>query len=126
MTPQQIRDVIQQHGLLGSAQDIADAINAMGLRRPVPTLGGIGYILRTLGPNEGAELLDGLENLGATVPPVRWAMRVIERGELDFGDAVTRQMIDQLCPPLAAAALKAAAEVPDTVTATEVAEAMTA
>ena len=109
-----------------AAQDIAEAINAMGLRKPVPTLGGIGYVMKVLGPNEGAELLDMLENLGSTVPPVRWAFKLIEQGTIDFGDSLTRQMIDQLCPPLAAAALKAAAEAPDTVTATEVAEAMTA
>lgn len=124
MTPQELRALIQQNGFIGTGQQIADQVNALNLRVPVPTLGGIGYVLRVLGPNEGAELLDSLDNLGSMVGPVRWAMKLIERGELDFGDAATRGMIDQICPPLAAAALKAAAEAPLTVTAMQVAEAM--
>ena len=58
-------------------------------------------------------LLDQLETMSATVPAVKWAFVLINRGELDFGSAATRSMIDQLIPGPAGVALKATAEVAD-------------
>ena len=96
-------------------QAIADAVN-VGRVKVQPNLGGVGIVMEALGPTAGAALLDQLETMAATVPAVKWAFVLINRGELDFGSTATRAMIDQLVTdPAAAAALKAVAEVPDPV-----------
>lgn len=98
-------------------QAITDAFN-VGHTKVVTKLGGIGLVLEALGPVDGAALLDGLEAMAPAVPALKWAFTLINRGELDFGSAATRGMIDMLVGqgaiPLAAGdALKATAEVPD-------------
>lgn len=93
---------------------IAAAINAMGLTKVGSVNGGIGTIMEAIGPETGGALLDQLQMIGKTNSAVKWALVLIERGDLNFGSAPTRAMIDQLCPPAAAAALKAVAESPDT------------
>jgi len=95
-------------------QAIADAVN-VGRTKVVTKLGGIGTVLETLGPVDGAALLDQLEAMADTVSAVKWAFVLINRGELDFGSPATRAMIDQLLPADAGAALKAVAEVADPV-----------
>ena len=102
---------------------IATALS-LGRKKVVKTLGGIGIVLDTLGPVDGAALLDHLESMSASVPAVKWAFVLINRGELDFGAAATRGMIDQLLPNAAGAALKSIAEVADTITAQDVAKAL--
>ncbi len=104
-------------------QAIADAFN-VGRTQVVTKLGGIGTVLETLGPVDGAALLDNLEAMADTVSAVKWAFVLINRGELDFGSPATRAMIDQLLPADAGAALKAVAEVADPVSAGEVELAM--
>ena len=91
---------------------IASVVN-VGRVKVVPTLGGIGTVLETLGPVGGAELLDSLEAMAKTNSAVKWAFVLINRGELDFGSSATRAMIDMLIPGPAGAALKAVAEKPD-------------
>lgn len=98
---------------------ITTAINA-GRVRTQARLGGIGLVLETLGPTDGAALLDALELQAASVPALKWAFTLINRGELDFGSVATRAMIDALIPGAAGTALKAAAEVSDPVTEAEV------
>ena len=98
-------------------QAITDAFN-VGHTKVATKLGGIGLVLETLGPDNGAALLDGLQAMTTTVPALKWAWYLIERGELDFGSPATRGMIDTLVAQGAIAeplgtALKAAAEVPD-------------
>lgn len=98
-------------------QAITDALN-VGRTKVQTKLGGIGLTLETLGPVDGASLLDTLQSLTASVPALRWAFMLIDRGELDFGSAATRGMIDMLVgqgaiTPAHGAALKATAEVPD-------------
>ena len=110
-------------------QAIADAVN-VARTRVTKRLGGIGLVLETLGPTNGAALLDTLQAMTATVPALKWAWFLIERGELDFGSAATRGMIDQLVVGGAmtaqvGATLKSVAEVPDHITAARVATAMT-
>ncbi len=76
----------------------ADAINAMTVS--VPAVGsfiGIGSVLSALGAEAGAALLDRLEALTATVPAIKWAMRLLDTASLDIGLEVTRQQIDALC-----------------------------
>ena len=107
----------------GDYQAIADTVNS-GRTKVVTRLGGIGLVLETLGPVDGAALLDTLQGMTAAMPALKWAWYLIERGELDFGSAATRAMIDQLVlggamPEAVGAALKGVAEVPDTVTAAE-------
>ena len=107
----------------GDYQAIADTVNS-GRTKVVTRLGGIGLVLETLGPVDGAALLDTLQGMTASVPALKWAWYLIERGELDFGSAATRAMIDELVlggamPEAVGAALKAVAEVPDPVTAAE-------
>lgn len=98
-------------------QAIADVVNT-GRTKIVSRLGGIGAVMETLGPVDGAALLDSLEAMAATVPAVRWAFVLINRGELDFGSAATRGMIDRFVtdgamPAGVGALLKGVAEVPD-------------
>ena len=93
---------------------IAAALNA-GRVKVEPKLGGIGLVLETLGPVDGAALLDALEAQAATVPALKWAFTLINRGELDFGSNATRAMISSLIPSPAKEALLAVAEVPDPV-----------
>ena len=94
---------------------IAAAVNVARVK-VVSTLGGIGTVLETLGPIDGAALLDSLEAMAATNSAVKWAFVLINRGELDFGSSATRQMIDLLVPAAAGTALKAVAERPDPIT----------
>ena len=110
-------------------QGIADMLN-LTRTKVQPKLGGIGLVLETLGPVDGAALLDTLQSLTTSIPALKWAWYLIERGELDFGSAATRGMIDQLVlggvmPEAVGAALKGVAEVPDPVSAARVASAMT-
>lgn len=93
---------------------IAEKVSA-GRVKAVTKLGGIGTVLELLGPVDGAALLDSLETIAAANPAVKWAFILINRGELDFGSAATRGMIDMLIPGPAGAALKSVAEVPDPV-----------
>lgn len=77
----------------------ADAIAALvsvGRTSIVPRLGGIGAVMETLGAVDGPVVLDALDSLKATLPAVRWGWVLLERGELDFGSVVTRQLIDGL------------------------------
>ena len=111
--------------LLASRDDVAITaqVNA-GRTKVATTLGGIGTVLEALGPTDGAALLDTLEGMAATVPAVKWAFVLINRGELDFGSAATRGMIDQLIQEPARSALKAVAEVADPVTNDDVRRAL--
>lgn len=95
-----------------------------GRTKVVQTLGGIGTVLEAIGPVDGAALLDALEAQSATVPPIKWAFVLINRGELDFGSDTTRGMIDQLIQEPARSALKAVAEVPDPVSELDVRKAL--
>ena len=99
---------------------IAATVNA-GRTKVQTTLGGIGTVLETLGPIDGAVLLDSLEAMAATNSAVKWAFVLINRGELDFGSTATRGMIDMLIPGAAGTALKAVAEKPDPLSASRIA-----
>lgn len=106
---------------------ITQRVNA-GRIRTQSAIGGIGSILRALGPAAGAAFLDALENLARTQPPIKWAMRMIEAGALDFGDSDVRAQIDSMVPDLLsadhAAALKALGEVADPVALDDVSRAL--
>lgn len=108
--------------LIPDTQAIADQLAATR-KRVVPRLGGIGVVLEVLGPEVGATVLDALDALKSTSSPVKWVWVLITRGDLDFGSAATRGMIQALGaqqvfgPDSAtiASALLSIAEVPDVV-----------
>jgi hypothetical protein len=109
---------------------VAAALSA-GRVRAVETFGGYGYVMERLGPTGGASLLDALESMAASSPPIKWAFRLLERGALDFGSAATRAQLDALVgagvlPAPAAGALKAGAEVADPVSVSDVSAALNA
>lgn len=104
-------------------QAIADAVN-IGRTKIVQKLGGIGLIMETLGPTDGAALLDQLDALSATNSAVKWAFVLINRGELDFGSTATRAMIELLVSSPAKELLLNVAVVDDHVTAVRVANAL--
>lgn len=97
------------------------AVISEGRTTVVPRLGGIGAVIETLGADDGPTVLDALDSLRSSNPAVRWGWVLLERGELDFGSTVTRQLIDSLTAggvmtAEQAGKLKALAEAPDPVT----------
>ena len=109
------------------ADAIAAAVN-VGRTRIAPRLGGIGAVMETLGAVDGPLVLDALDSLKATLPAVRWGWVLLERGELDFGSTVTRQMIDGLVmggvmTEAQGLTIKALADQPDPVTEFDVRQA---
>lgn len=99
--------------------EIAAVVN-VGRVKIVSKLGGIGTVLGTLGPSDGAALLDQLKAMANSNSAIKWAFVLIDRGELDFGSAATRAMIDLLIPGPVGEALKASAQEPDPVTVREI------
>ena len=110
----------------------ADAIAALvsvGRTSIVPRLGGIGAVMETLGAVDGPVVLDALDSLKATLPAVKWGWVLLERGELDFGSVVTRQLIDGLVmggvmTEAQGLAIKSLAEQPDPVSEFDVRKAI--
>lgn len=107
---------------------IAAAVN-VGRTSIVPILGGIGAVMETLGAVDGPVVLDALDSLKATLPAVKWGWVLLERGELDFGSVVTRQLIDGLVmggvmTEAQGLAIKSLAEQPDPVSEFDVRKAI--
>lgn len=120
MTEQEIRDAIVASSALQALVPDTVALAAalsVGRVRLQKCFTGVGRIMDTLGPPEGASVLDTLDSLKATVPAIKWAFILLERGELDVGLVSVRSQIDALTPAVfsveQAAALKALAEIPD-------------
>ena len=100
--------------------DAIAALVSVGRTSIVPRLGGIGAVMETLGAVDGPVVLDALDSLKATLPAVKWGWVLLERGELDFGSVVTRQLIDGLVmggvmTDAQGLAIKSLAEQPDPV-----------
>lgn len=134
MTPQDIRAAIDADPVLaaistGDGTDYARiaATLTASYKKVVSTLGSYALVLASV--DNGGELLDKLDAASASDANLRWAMRALEEGRFDFGLARVRAGWDALAgagviTATEAAALKGIAEVPDTVTIPEVAEAM--
>lgn len=110
-------------------QAIADILNSSGaFRTLVPRPIGIGTVLNTLGPADGAVVMDALYALSATVRPLHYALMLLERGDLDVGLPAVRGQIDALVPAVfsegQATLLKLLAEEPEIVTAAQVSVAL--
>lgn len=90
---------------------------------------GYGTVLDTLGADVGSAFLDALTALAATSSPVKWALKLLDRGELNIGAAATRGQLDALAaggvmPHAVADALKGLAVSPDEITASQVQQAL--
>lgn len=71
----------------------------------VPTAIGPGSIMATLGPTDGAALLNAVETAASSDPVMKWGLRVIESGSLDVSLPATRAQLDAM---VSAGALAAA------------------
>lgn len=90
---------------------------------------GYGTVLEVLGAEAGAAFLDGLTALAASSSPVKWALKLLDRGELNIGAAATRGQLDALAaggvmPQAVADALKGLAVVPDPYSVQDIINAM--
>ena len=107
---------------------IAAALS-VGRVKTVDRLVGYGTVLEALGAESGAAFLDSLTTLAATSSPVKWALKLLDRGELNIGAEATRGQLDALVaggamPQAVADALKGLATVPDVITSQDVAKAL--
>jgi len=105
------------------------ALLSVGRTKVVERNIGYGTVLEVLGAEAGSAFLDGLTALAATSSPVKWALKLLDRGELNIGAAATQAQLDALAaggvmPQAVADALKGLAMGPDIVTAEQVADAM--
>ncbi len=57
---------------------------------------GAGTIMSALGAIAGANFLDRMTALATTVPSVKWALKIIDRGDFDVGEPTTRNQIDAM------------------------------
>jgi len=101
------------------------ALLSVGRTKVIDYSIGYGTVLEVLGAEAGSAFLDGLTALAATSSPVKWALKLLDRGELNIGAAATQQQLDMLAsvgviPVDVAEALKNLAVVPDEITATQV------
>ena len=105
------------------------ALLSVGHTKVVDLNIGYGTVLETLGAESGAAFLDSLTTLAATSSPVKWALKLLDRGELNIGAAATRGQLDALAaggvmPQAVADALKGLAVSPDEITASQVQQAL--
>ena len=83
-------EVAEIEPLLPNRNDVQiAAILSAGRARLRSHMIGIGTILAELAPAGGA-FLDGLEQIGATDPNVKWLLKLIERGAFDVGLGASR------------------------------------
>ena len=120
-----------------SRQDCADAlairdcgalaeILSAGRTKLIERNVGYGTVLDTLGADVGSAFLDALTARATTSGPVKWALKLMERGELNIGAAATQAQLDALAtagvmPVAVADALKGLATVSDVITVHDVA-----
>lgn len=94
------------------------AILSVGRTKIIERNVGYGTVMDTLGGEAGAAFLDGLTALAASSSPVKWALKLLDRGELNIGAAATQTQLDMLAaggmlPIELVDVLKALAVVPD-------------
>ncbi len=105
------------------------AILSAGRTKVIDYSIGYGTVLEVLGATAGAAFLDSLTELAATSSPVKWALKLLDRGELNIGALATQQQLDMLAlvgvvPVEVAEALKGLAVSPDEITASQVQQAL--
>ena len=72
------------------------ALLSVGRTKVIDYSIGYGKVLEVLGAEAGSAFLDGLTALAATSSPVKWALKLLDRGELNIGAAATQQQLDML------------------------------
>lgn len=72
------------------------ALLSVGRTKVIDYSIGYGTVLEVLGAEAGSAFLDGLTALAATSSPVKWALKLLDRGELNIGAAATQQQLDML------------------------------
>ncbi len=72
------------------------ALLSVGRTKVIDYSIGYGTVLEVLGAEAGSAFLDGLTALAATSSPVKWALKLLDRGELNIGAAATQQQLDAL------------------------------
>ena len=105
------------------------AILSVGRTKTVDKFIGYGTVLETLGAENGAAFLDGLTVVAASSSPVKWALKLLDRGELNIGAAATQAQLDALASvgvisQAVSDALKGLAVSPDEITASQVQQAL--
>lgn len=105
------------------------ALLSVGRTKVIDYSIGYGTVLEALGADNGAKFLDQLTALAETSSPVKWALKLLDRGELNIGAAATRGQLDALAaggvmPQAVADALKGLAVSPDEITASQVQQAL--
>mgnify|MGYP000848908987 FL=1 len=105
------------------------ALLSVGRTKVIDYSIGYGTVLEVLGAEAGSAFLDGLTALAATSSPVKWALKLLDRGELNIGAAATRGQLDALAaggvmPQAVADALKGLALVSDVISASQVQQAL--
>lgn len=105
------------------------ALLSVGRTKVIDYSIGYGTVLEVLGADNGAKFLDQLTALAETSSPVKWALKLLDRGELNIGAAATRGQLDALAaggvmPQAVADALKGLAVSPDEITASQVQQAL--
>ena len=128
MTHTEIRDAILASPELAAlvrtdTQAVAEALSVGRVRR-VEFMASLGTPMKYLGAEAGAQLLETMSALSESNPVVKWGFKLLERGELDLGLDSTRAMLDALLPAESASVLKGLAEVPDSVSVSDVLAAM--
>ena len=93
------------------------AILSVGRTKTVEKLIGYGTVLETLGAENGAAFLDSLTAVAVSSSPVKWALKLLDRGELNIGAPATQTQLDALAtagvmPQAVAEGLKGLAIVP--------------
>lgn len=94
------------------------ALLSVGRTKVIDYSIGYGTVLEVLGADNGAKFLDQLTALAETSSPVKWALKLLDRGELNIGAEATRGQLDALAaggvmPQAVADALKNLAVVDD-------------
>jgi len=94
------------------------ALLSVGRTKVIDYSIGYGTVLEVLGAEAGSAFLDGLTAVAASSSPVKWALKLLDRGELNIGAAATQSQLDALAaasvmPQAVADALKGLAIVPD-------------
>ena len=105
------------------------ALLSVGRTKVVDLNIGYGTVLEAIGAENGAAFLDGLAAVAASSGPVKWALKLLDRGELNIGAAATQSQLDALAsagvmPQAVADALKGLAVSPDEITASQVQQAL--
>lgn len=103
---------------------IAEILSA-GRTKTIERNVGYGTVMEALGGEAGAAFLDALTSLAEVSSPVKWALKLLDRGELNLGSPATKAQLDMLAlggviPIEVAQSLKALAIVPDVITAQDV------